>query len=122
MHGVNQIHCIKAVPKHRRIIIGARKIRVWQYTKPFLPEYSDDFPITCVKFSEKRFEIYVAGEKSVKIWDALSGKPVRLLKNIFSSDITCMEFDEHHRKLIIGDSFGQLKVYDMLSGIMTHEL
>lgn len=33
-----------------------------------------------------------------------------------------MEFDEHHRKLIIGDSLGHLKVYDILSGIMTHEL
>lgn len=33
-----------------------------------------------------------------------------------------MEFDEHHRQLIIGDSLGHLKVYDILSGIMTHEL
>ena len=87
-----------------------------------MPEYSDDYPITVAKFSEKRFEIYVAGDKSIKIWDARSGKPVRILKNIFEGDITCMEFDEHHRKLIIGDSLGQLKVFDMLSGIMTHEL
>ena len=33
-----------------------------------------------------------------------------------------MDFDAHHRKLIIGDSLGHLKVYDILSGIMTHEL
>ena len=39
-----------------------------------------------------------------------------------TSEITCMEFDEHHRKLIIGNSLGQLKVFDILSGIMTHEL
>lgn len=62
MHGVQQIHCMRAVPKHRRIIIGARKIKVWQYSKPYLPEYSDDHPIAVAKFSEKRFEIYVAGE------------------------------------------------------------
>jgi hypothetical protein len=53
---------MRAVPKHRRIIIGARKIKVWQYSKPYLPEYSDDHPISVAKFSEKRFEIYVAGE------------------------------------------------------------
>ena len=33
-----------------------------------------------------------------------------------------MEFDEHHRKLIIGNSLGQIKVFDILSGVMTHEL
>jgi len=71
-----------------------------------LPDYSDDFPIICAKFSPKRFEIYVAGDKSIKIWDAKTGKPVRVLKNIFKADITTMEFDEYHRKLIIGDSQG----------------
>ena len=64
----------------------------------------------------------MAGERSIKIWDAKTGKPVRVLKNVFSSDITTMEFDEHHRKLIIGSHQGELKVYDLLSGIMTHEL
>jgi WD40 repeat protein len=98
-----------------------------------LPEYSDDNPIAVAKFSNKRFEIYVAGEQSVKIWDARSGRPVRVLKNVFatddtntegeegtkkaSSEITTMEFDEHHRKLIIGDSLGHIKVFDILSGV-----
>ncbi len=39
-----------------------------------------------------------------------------------ASEITTMEFDEHHRKLIIGNSLGQIKVFDILSGVMTHEL
>ena len=68
----------------------------------------------------------MAGERSIKIWNAKTGKPVRVLKNVFtgvnSDFITTMEFDEHHRKLIIGSSLGDLKVYDLLSGIMTHEL
>lgn len=33
-----------------------------------------------------------------------------------------MAFDEHHRKLIIGDSLGHIKVFDIASGVMTHEL
>lgn len=87
-----------------------------------MPDFSDDHPITVAKFSEKRFEIYVAGEKSVKVWDARTGKPIRVLKNVFEGEITTMEFDEHHRKLIVGDSFGKIKVFDMLSGMQTHQL
>ena len=33
-----------------------------------------------------------------------------------------MEFDEDHRKLIIGSTNGQVKIFDLLSGIETHTL
>ncbi len=74
------------------------------------------------KFSPIRFEFYIAGERSIKIWNAREGKPVRVLKNIFESDITCMEFDKNHRKLIAGDHLGRVKVFDLLSGVMINEL
>ena len=64
----------------------------------------------------------MAGERSIKIWNARTGTPVRVLRNIFESDITCMEFDKSHRKLIVGDHLGHIKVFDLLSGIMVNEL
>lgn len=110
------------VSKHRRLICGSRVFKIFEYTKPFTPEFSDDHPILCAKFSPIRFEFYIAGERSIKIWNAKEGKPVRVLKNIFESDITCMEFDKNHRKLIVGDHLGKIKVFDLLSGVMLHEL
>ena len=44
----------------------------------------------------------MAGDRSIKVWDARTGKPVRIMKNVLNSDITCMELDSHHRKLIVG--------------------
>lgn len=85
-------------------------------------EFSDDFPISCAKFSEKRLEIYVASEKSVKVWDAKTGKPVRNLKNVLNSDITCLELDDAHRKLVIGSHTGEVKIYDLISGVCTLSL
>lgn len=82
-------------------------------------EFSDDNPITSAKFSDIRLEIYVAGERSIKIWDARSGKPVRALKNVLESDITCMELDSSHRKLIVGSHQGEIKIFDLLSGVNT---
>jgi hypothetical protein len=64
--------------------------------------FSDDNPIAAAKFSDVRLEIYVAGERSIKVWDARTGKPVRALTNVFNSDITCMELESTHRKLIVG--------------------
>lgn len=44
----------------------------------------------------------MAGEKSIKIWNAKTGKPVRMIKNALKSEITCMSLDDEHRKLIVG--------------------
>ena len=75
---------------------------MFAFDKPFQHEYSDDNPITTAKFSEERLEIYVAGDRSIKVWDARTGKPVRIMKNVLKTDITCMELDTQHRKLIVG--------------------
>ena len=122
MPNVLHVSSMRAVPKHRRLICGSRVFKVFEYTKPFVPESSDDNPIQCALFSPIRFEFYIAGEKSIKVWNASTGKPVRVLKNIFDSDITCMDFDKSHRKLIVGDHLGHVKVFDLLSGVMIYEL
>lgn len=87
-----------------------------------MQEYSDDNPIVCAKFSSIRFEIYVAAERSIKVWDARTGKPVRVMKNVLDADITCMELDTYHRKIIVGSHQGEVKIFDILSGVNTLQL
>jgi WD40 repeat protein len=65
------------------------------------------------------------GQRSIKIWNALTGTPVRILKNIFSAelDISAVQLDDDHRHIIVGSSKdGEIKVFDILSGRMTQEL
>ena len=71
----------------------------------------------CALFSDIRFEFYIAGANSIMVWNARNGKPVRVFKNCFESDITYMTLDKDHRKLIIGSYRGQIKVFDVLSGV-----
>jgi len=119
VQNANEVKCIRAVPKHRRLVCGARTFTVFQYTRPFVPECTDDKTVSKALFSESRLEIFVAGERNIKVWDARSGKPIRVMKNVFSvgNEITCMAFDEGHRKMIIGSSQGELKLYDLQSGV-----
>jgi len=119
---VNQVTSMRVVPKHRRLIVGSRVFKVFEYHKPFVPDVSDDNPILCALFSDIKFEIYIAGGRSINIWDAKSGKPTRCFKNCMESDITSMALDKEHRKLIVGSHLGKLKVFDILSGVMTNRL
>jgi WD40 repeat protein len=43
--------------------------------------------------------------------------PVRVLKNVLDSDITYMELDTYHRKLVVGSHQGEVKVFDIVSGV-----
>lgn len=108
---------MRVIPKHRRMVVGSRVFKVFEYKKPFNAETSDDSPILCALYSSKRFEFYIAGERSINIWNARTGKPTRCLRNVFDKDITCMSLDCDHRKLIVGSHNGELKVFDLLSGV-----
>lgn len=114
---VNQVTSMQVVPKHRRLIIGSRVFKVFEYNKAFIPDVSDDNPILCAIFSEIRFEFYIAGGRHINIWNAKDGKPTRCLKNCMESDITSMALDKDHRKLIVGSHLGKVKVFDILSGV-----
>ena len=46
---------------------------------------------------------------------------MRELKKIMNADITFLTFDEDHRKLIVGDHNGAIKVFDLLSGVQIAE-
>tara|TARA_B110001450_G_scaffold242872_1_gene253589 strand:- start:356 stop:1618 length:1263 start_codon:yes stop_codon:yes gene_type:complete len=122
VNNVNQVTSMRVVPKHRRLIIGSRVFKVFEYKKPFNSDTSDDNPILCALFSRIRFEFYIAGERSINVWNAKNGKPTRCFKNCFESDITCMALDKEHRKLIVGSHLGKIKVFDLLSGVCINTL
>jgi WD40 repeat protein len=103
-------------------VVGSREFFVYEYKKPFNQETSDDYPILCALFSHVRFEFYIAGERSINVWDAKRGRPTRCFKNIFANEITVMALDNDHRKLIVGGHLGRIKVFDLLSGVMINEL
>lgn len=119
---VKTVTSMRVIPKHRRLLVGSRVFMVFEYNKPFIHDVSDDNPILCALFSDIRFEFYIAGGRSISVWNAKNGKPTRCFKNVFESDITAMALDKSHRKLIIGSHLGKIKVYDILSCVMINQL
>ena len=73
-------------------------------------------------FSKIRFEFYIAGDRSINVWNAKTGKPTRCFKNCMDSSITYMALDNDHRKIIVGSTGGQVKVFDLLSGVRINYL
>lgn len=49
------------MPVYLNKSILARSLKVYEYSKPFSPELSDDFPILCAKYSNLRLEFFICG-------------------------------------------------------------
>lgn len=81
-------------------------MKVFEFNKPFIHDVSNDNPILVALFSNIRFEFYIAGGRSITIWNAKTGKPTRCIKNCLDSDITAMSLDKWHRKIIVGSHLG----------------
>jgi WD40 repeat protein len=74
-----QLKAIKAVPKHRRLIAASRKLHVFEYDRPFIPEMTDDCPIFCAQYNPETLHILICGANSIKIWNAVTGRPSRII-------------------------------------------
>ena len=57
----------------------------------------------------------------MKVWNARVGRPIRVLSNIVESDITAMELDGSHRKVLVGDHNGDIRMFDVLSGVKLYD-
>lgn len=90
---------------------------MFEYERPFVPELSDDYPIFCAKYSPEELRFYIAGQKTLKVWNALKGRPIRVIDSITTTEVTAICLDDTNRKVITGDHNGRICMYDALSGI-----
>jgi WD40 repeat protein len=118
---VLKLKSIKSIPKHRRLVTASRKLQIFDYEKSFIPELSDDSPIFCARYSALQLQIFIAGQSSIKVWNSISGRPIRIITDIFNSEITSIILDETDRKIIVGDHEGKIVMVDSLSGVILKE-
>lgn len=66
-------------------------------------------------------QIFIAGQQSIKVWNCLTGRPIKLIADVFVNDITSLILDESDRKVIVGDHSGRVIMVDSLSGVILKE-
>eukprot|EP01114_Cavostelium_apophysatum_P000082 TRINITY_DN10081_c0_g1_i1.p1 TRINITY_DN10081_c0_g1~~TRINITY_DN10081_c0_g1_i1.p1 ORF type:complete len:213 (+),score=40.69 TRINITY_DN10081_c0_g1_i1:704-1342(+) len=66
--------------------------------------------VMCLQFDRSKL-ITGGDDKTLKIWDMRTGKPVGTISGAHNNLITCLQFDEH--RLITGCWSGELSVWDL---------
>ena len=104
------------LPKKQRIVIGGRKMHIFDYQKLENPELSGDSPVVSVYYNDTLMSFVTATTETVQMWDA-NGKLTRTFRNLSGKGVTTMMLDDRKRKFIVGDFAGNVKVFDYLSGV-----
>jgi len=72
-------------------------------------------------FNHYYMQVVVATKQEVKLYDSANGKLVKIHLNMANelkqAEITAMRLDAKHRKCYVADSIGDIKVYNINSGV-----
>lgn len=52
----------------------------------------------------------------IKVWNSLNGEILKIFSDITKGDITVFTLDDLKRRCFIGDSLGEVNVYNVLNG------
>ncbi|CDW75345.1 ef hand family protein [Stylonychia lemnae] len=105
--------------QHKRLLIAGRQLLFFEYDKNQNPSLADDQAPLCCEYIHNTQEFYTPVLDSVKVWNALNGSIKHIFKNDIVSngaEITAFCMDLNQKRFIIGDSKGQLKVFNCVTG------
>ena len=111
-----ELTSMSLLPAHRQIVVACRRLSCFEGPQEPEPELTDSAPILAGLFNAKSCTLCTASGSSVMIWDATSGTLVRTIRELFSTSITAMCFDDRERKLIVADHAGSIKVLNYSNG------
>ncbi len=101
----------------KKIIIGADKVFFFDYDESQEENLCDTHVCIDVFYNEV-FNIFVSVHmRSIKIWDACSGKLKQVYKSPMKNEISFVKLEKRKRKLFIGDIEGELVSINILNGI-----
>ena len=108
---------IYPIGKNRsRLAIGTKRLSFFDQEPPIEGEEEDDLPLGACFFNEELLSIVTAAGRTIKIWDAVTGKVKQTYRKVVATDISALCVDHRNRKLCIGDISGLITVISHQTG------
>ena len=107
---------VLAIGHYTRIAAIGKNVLFYDYDKDYNPKLVDEHMPLCVELHPVTIEFVVPVGRSLKIWDALTGKLKKIYKELSKADITFFLFDDKKKRFLIGDADGNMLVYNYYTG------
>ncbi len=118
----NTVNCFAFASKHKRIVVANNQLHCFDYDQPADPMLTDPAPTIGIVHNEAALTFTTAAGTSVKLWDAESGRLLRIYREVSGEEITALCFDGRKRKFIVGDHAGAVTVFNLANGARMRDL
>ena len=105
---------------NNKILAIGQKLVTYIYASNYNPKLASTETSLCIELNKDTLELIVPVNRSVKIWDALTGKIKRVYKDLSKAEITLFKFDG--KRFIIGDAEGNTIIYNYYTGFVIKTL
>ncbi|CCI44278.1 unnamed protein product [Albugo candida] len=113
---IGAINEIAMITPKKQIVAGGKKLVRFDYAKLEHPKLTDDHPIICALYNSTSLSFLTAAGRDIKIWDAQSGRIVRVYRNVSQADVTSVCLDARQRKILVGNHDGRIEALNYLNG------
>ena len=110
---------------HNQIIAAGNRMVVYEYDKPGTPWLTMQNPIVTAIYNNASSTILTAGGTTIKIWDAKTGRLLRIYNNVCegnNSSISAVSLDDGQKKIVVGDTDGNVLVLNYSNGALLRKL
>lgn len=105
-----------------RIVFAGKSMLFYDYDRNQNPMLVDDTMPQHSVFTPKYNKIITSVTNKLKIWNAFTGSQENFYAQSADSEISYMEIDEWEKRVIVGDTKGRTRVYNIKNGALMKTL
>jgi len=115
---MKEIESLEIIKEPHMMIVGGKHLGFYECEKMENVNLTDDESCISIIYNSVFFTFITTHPKSVKVWDAETGKLESVYRNLTSQDITSVVIDVRQRKLFVGDSKGRVFAVNVKNGAL----
>lgn len=117
-----EMTCFEVIPQYRKVVVGGKKMHFFESEKTVDSTVTDSQLVTCALYNDVAMSFLTVSDKTIKIWSAVTGRVSKIYHDVSNSEITTCAFDTRRRKVIFGNSDGEIRVLNFNNGVIMKEI
>lgn len=99
-----------------RLVFGGKNVWFYDYDKNYNPLTADENTVIACRYVKNTLCFFTPAGNKVKVWSALNGDVEKIYMDITSFEISAFDFDFLKKRMIIGDTKGNIALYNTANG------
>jgi len=100
----------------QRLIFAGKSIWFYDYDKNYNPAAADEHTVISCRYVKETLSFFTPSGNKIKVWSALNGDVEKVYMDITAFEISAFDFDSLRKRMVIGDTRGNVALYNTANG------